>query len=109
MDLTQTYLKAGFHTTFRNFEVIELLKNAGASIKHSHIHLANELCTLAITNDLDGMTAWHVAGADLDSENYDQRTALHIAVAENNEDIVRFLISQVRYLFLSMLGLKISI
>ena len=46
------------------------------------------------------MTAWHVAGADLDSQNYDQRTALHIAVAENNEDIVRFLISQVRYFFL---------
>lgn len=46
------------------------------------------------------MTAWHVAGADLDSQNYDQRTALHIAVAENNEDIVRFLISQVRFFFL---------
>ena len=48
------------------------------------------------------MTAWHVAGADLDSQNYDQRTALHIAVAENNEDIVRFLISQVRYFFLGI-------
>ena len=47
-------------------------------------------------NDLDGLTAWHVAGADMDTVNYDGRTALHIAVAEDHEDIVRFLISQVR-------------
>ena len=84
---------------FRNFEVIELLKNAGAVCKPSQFQIANELCTLAITNDLDGLTAWHVAGANLDTENYDSRTALHIAVAEGYEDIVRFLISQVRFCF----------
>lgn len=95
LTLKATFRKVSIFSIFRNFEVIELLKNAGALCKQAQFHIANELCTLAIMNDLDGLTAWHVAGADLDTENYDGRTALHIAVAENNEDIIRFLISQV--------------
>jgi len=78
----------------KNFEVIELLKNAGAVCKLSRFHISNELCTLATMNDLDGLTAWHVGGVDLDTLNYDDRTALHVAVAEGHEDVVRFLISQ---------------
>ena len=68
--------------------------NAGAKLKQTEYQIANELCTLALMNDLDGITAWHVGGADLDAKNYDGRTALHIAVAERNEDIVRYLVSQ---------------
>merc|ERR1712150_138010 len=83
-----------FKNTLRNFHTIELLINAGAKLKQTEYHIANELCTLALMNDLDGITAWHVGGANLDSKNYDGRTALHIAVAESNEDIVRYLVSQ---------------
>ena len=71
------------------------MKNAGAVCKLSRFHISNELCTLATMNDLDGLTAWHVGGVDLDTLNYDDRTALHVAVAEGHEDVVRFLISQV--------------
>ena len=89
--ITQTYVCI----SIRNFPVIELLKNAGARIKLTEYKTANELCTLALMGDLEGITAWHVAGANLDARNYDGRTALHIAVAEKNEDIVRYLVSQV--------------
>ena len=71
-----------------------MLKNAGARIKLTEYKTANELCTLVLMADLEGITAWHVAGANLDARNYDGRTALHIAVAEKNEDIVRYLVSQ---------------
>ena len=47
--------------------MIELMVNAGAQLKITDHHLANELCTLAMFNDLDGITAWHMGGADLGS------------------------------------------
>merc|ERR1711892_40270 len=78
----------------KNFQCIEMMKNAGGQLKISDHHLANELCTLALFGDLDGITAWHMGGANLDARNYDGRTALHIAVAEKQEEIVRYLVSQ---------------
>ena len=76
------------------FQIIEMLRNAGAMLKFSQQHTVNELMMNVVGNDLDAITAWHVGGADLDATNYDGRTALHIAVPRGAEDIVRFLISQ---------------
>ena len=49
----------------KNFQCIEMMKNAGAQLKITDHHLANELCTLALFGDLDGITAWHMGGANL--------------------------------------------
>ena len=84
-----------FNILFRNFEVIELLVQAGATLKQSKSDIANELCSLAKNNDLDGLTAWHVAGGNLGEINYDGRSALHIAVDEGHDEVTRFLVSQV--------------
>lgn len=78
----------------KHFQIIEMLRNAGAVLKCSQQQTCNELMMNVVGNDLDAITAWHAGGADLDAANYDGRTALHIAVARGAEDIVRFLISQ---------------
>ena len=42
-----------------------MMRNAGGQLKITDHHLANELCTLAMYGDLDGITAWHMGGANL--------------------------------------------
>jgi glutaminase len=56
------------------------------------IHQFSELCMAAQQGDLEYLKFLFNKEIDLNQCDYDGRTALHIAVCENNESIVKFLI-----------------
>ncbi|XP_059039270.1 60 kDa lysophospholipase isoform X2 [Mustela lutreola] len=76
----------------RHRGVIELLRAAGACLSPQELEDAGtELCRLAARADLEGLRSWWQAGADLSSPGYDGRSALCIAEAAGNLEVVTFL------------------
>ncbi|VDP15439.1 unnamed protein product [Soboliphyme baturini] len=50
------------------------------------------MCSAASCNDLQLLKAWEAAGADLNSSDYDKRTALHVASSLGHADMVKYLL-----------------
>ncbi|XP_044085796.1 60 kDa lysophospholipase [Neovison vison] len=76
----------------RHRGVIELLRAAGACLSPQELEDAGtELCRLAARADLEGLRSWWQAGADLSSPGYDGRSALLVAEAAGNLEVVTFL------------------
>ncbi|XP_044774089.1 60 kDa lysophospholipase [Neomonachus schauinslandi] len=76
----------------RHRGVIELLRAAGACLSPRELEDAGtELCRLASRADLDGLQSWWQAGADLGCPGYDGRSALLVAEAAGNLEVVAFL------------------
>ncbi|XP_078673135.1 L-asparaginase-like isoform X1 [Branchiostoma floridae x Branchiostoma belcheri] len=78
---------------FRNLSVIKLLVQTGANLSNhiTPIRIGIELCSAAAHNDIDGLRAWILAGADPNQPDYSSRTALHVAVAEGHVEAVKYL------------------
>lgn len=53
------------------------------------IRSASELCTAAAQGNADLIRRYIKAGINVNAADYDKRTALHIAAAEGNLDVVR--------------------
>ncbi|XP_073752054.1 60 kDa lysophospholipase isoform X2 [Callorhinus ursinus] len=76
----------------RHRGVIELLRAAGACLSPRELEdVGTELCRLASRADLDGLQSWWQAGADLGCPGYDGRSALLVAEAAGNLEVVTFL------------------
>ncbi|XP_076777139.1 60 kDa lysophospholipase isoform X3 [Arvicanthis niloticus] len=72
--------------------VIELLRAAGARLSPQELEdVGTELCRLASRADSEGLRAWWQAGADLDQLDYDGHSALQVAEATGNTDVVALL------------------
>lgn len=61
-----------------------------SKMKEDH---AGPLCSAAFRRDLASLKALTKGKANLNSADYDKRTALHVAASEGFEDIVRFLLA----------------
>ncbi|XP_006812393.2 L-asparaginase-like [Saccoglossus kowalevskii] len=78
---------------FKFVDIIKLLRQTGAHIVHMSQHeIGMRLCDAASRNDVEELECWNLAGADLSTPDYSSRTALHIAIAMQNESVVKFLI-----------------
>ncbi|XP_012601961.2 60 kDa lysophospholipase isoform X1 [Microcebus murinus] len=76
----------------RHQGVIGLLRVAGACLSTQELEdSGTELCRLASRADGDGLRAWWQAGADLRQPGYDGRSALCVAEAAGNLEVVAFL------------------
>ncbi|XP_073923149.1 60 kDa lysophospholipase isoform X1 [Castor canadensis] len=76
----------------RHQGVIGLLREAGACLSSQELEDAGtELCRLAFRADSEGLQAWWQAGADLGQQGYDGRSALHVAEATGNLEVVALL------------------
>ncbi|XP_054988717.1 60 kDa lysophospholipase [Sorex araneus] len=76
----------------RHRGVIGLLRAAGACLSPQELEdMGTELCRLASRADQEGLQAWWQAGADLGLPGYDGRSALHVAEATGNLEVVSFL------------------
>ncbi|XP_053784976.1 60 kDa lysophospholipase isoform X7 [Desmodus rotundus] len=76
----------------RHLGVIGLLRAAGACLSPPELEDAGtELCRLASRADSEGLRAWWQAGADLGRPGYDGRSALLVAEAAGNLEVVALL------------------
>ena len=75
----------------KHLHVIRLLLSAGANLCQPPQLLGSQLCLAASQADLDALEAWRVAGADLDAQNYDGRTALHVAYSLQLQLVIAYL------------------
>ncbi|VDI66405.1 60kDa lysophospholipase [Mytilus galloprovincialis] len=76
----------------KHFSIISILVQTGAIITLQPVILAMELCRAASQEDVDTLKAWKIAGADLNESDYDNRTALHVAVSLGHVETVKFLL-----------------
>lgn len=77
---------------FHHKEIVKTLRKAGAQLMKTCIETAVALCRLAAKNRVEDLQVWQLAGADLNSCDYDKRTPLHVAVCRNNMETVAFLL-----------------
>ncbi|XP_075699980.1 60 kDa lysophospholipase isoform X2 [Rhinoderma darwinii] len=76
---------------FRQIEVINLLRQTGAHLSWEELeHSGTELCSLAAIGDVEGLTAWMLAGVDMDQTGYDGQTPDQVAEAVGNEEVLEF-------------------
>uniref|UniRef100_A0A8C4E4B9 asparaginase n=1 Tax=Dicentrarchus labrax TaxID=13489 RepID=A0A8C4E4B9_DICLA len=78
---------------FRHKEVVKLLRKTGAHFSRDKLEEAGtELCSLAASGDLEGLKIWSLAGADLNETGYDGQTAIQVAQAVGQKEVVAFLV-----------------
>eukprot|EP00884_Botryococcus_braunii_P021334 jgi/Botrbrau1/7885/Bobra.9_2s0059.2 len=73
-------------------DIVRLLRGRGAKIGQEEVKMAADLCTCVFECDLPLLRRFLQAGANPNSGDYDQRTAMHIAAAEGNVAAVRVLV-----------------
>eukprot|EP00301_Raphidiophrys_heterophryoidea_P020800 c5399_g1_i1.p1 GENE.c5399_g1_i1~~c5399_g1_i1.p1 ORF type:complete len:671 (+),score=149.68 c5399_g1_i1:88-2013(+) len=76
----------------RQAKVVALLVQAGAKMTNV-MQLGAKLCSAAVHNEVDRLKLFVAAGADINSSDYDKRTALHLAAAEGRVEAVRYLLT----------------
>jgi lysophospholipase len=74
----------------RRRSVAELLYQRGATLRGRY---GADLCALAAAGDAEGLGLWLDAGAHPDDADYDGRTALHLAAADGELEVVERLLS----------------
>ena len=65
---------------FHHKEIVKTLRKAGAQLMKTCIETAVALCRLAAKNRVEDLQVWQLAGADLNSCDYDKRTPLHVVM-----------------------------
>ncbi|KAM8921190.1 60 kDa lysophospholipase isoform 2-T2 [Pelodytes ibericus] len=87
---------------FRQVEVIKLLRQTGAHLSWEELeHSGTELCSLAANGDVEGLTAWELAGVDMDQTGYDGQTPYQVAEAAGNEEVLEFFNTRKSQIFLN--------
>eukprot|EP00040_Diaphanoeca_grandis_P024323 m.133538 g.133538 ORF g.133538 m.133538 type:complete len:960 (-) comp29681_c0_seq2:421-3300(-) len=72
-----------------HLQVVAFLKGMGGRVDVSH----GQLCELAACGDVDALDRLFTAGVDVNTADYDGRTALHIGAAKGNADVVEMVLS----------------
>ncbi|KAL5008955.1 hypothetical protein ScPMuIL_014536 [Solemya velum] len=76
----------------QHLRIIKILVKTGGTLILHPSRLAMELCSSAAQNDIESLKAWCAAGIDVNSADYDNRTALHVAVTKKNKEAYEFLL-----------------
>ncbi len=74
-------------------DVVVFLRGKGASLGMPDGPAASILCSLAREGGKEALERWILGGIDVNSKDYDSRTALHVAAASGRRDIVDLLVS----------------
>jgi lysophospholipase len=92
---------------FNHHDIIRLLVKTGAHLTLPPFKLGTYLCLAAFHHDLEGLKSWILAGGSVNGGDYDTktcirvvnqgdyngRTALHVAAAQDDEELVTYLLS----------------
>jgi len=76
-------------------QVVEVLVQAGAAFAPGKdpAEIGARLCALAQEGKTEAVELHHLAGVDLNLGDYDKRTALHLAAAENHTETVKAILA----------------
>ncbi|XP_046904973.1 60 kDa lysophospholipase-like isoform X1 [Hypomesus transpacificus] len=78
---------------FRHKEVVRLLRKTGAHLSTAERKEAGtDLCCLAASGDLVGLEMWMLAGVDPSTPGYDGQTAISLAKATENLEMMKLLL-----------------
>jgi len=72
-------------------DIVTLLKKHGATT--SHAEAAYDLCVAAAEGDLESLKKAQEKGIELDTGDYDRRTALHLAACEDKVEVINWLLN----------------
>jgi ankyrin repeat protein len=75
---------------------VALLIKENGGIMHQLDDIGILFCNYASSGDLEALKIFYECGANLMACDYDKRTAAHIASAENNVEMMRFLVEQTK-------------
>ncbi|XP_077412003.1 60 kDa lysophospholipase isoform X2 [Vanacampus margaritifer] len=79
---------------FRHKDVVKLLRKTGAHFSRDELEEAGtELCSLAVSGDLEGLEIWSLAGADLNKPSYDGQTAIELANSVGKPEVASFILN----------------
>ncbi len=76
---------------------VALLLNIKGGILNMKSEMADLFCKLGYEGDLDTIKLFHICGANLMTGNFDGRTLAHIAAAEGNSEIIKYLVEETNY------------
>lgn len=98
VNLVDQYYKTALNYAcmHKHLQIINFLLNKGAILSADEDY-SSILCYLAMKGDLESLKFYHMAGANLMVGDYDKRTALHIAAAEDKLDIIKFIVEETDY------------
>ena len=77
----------------QNLEIIQLLCNSIILCKENEIFQPYVICALASLGDLNNLRKLHKMGINLYQADYDGRTAIHLACANNQLLVLNYLIN----------------
>ncbi|XP_050989148.1 60 kDa lysophospholipase [Labeo rohita] len=76
----------------RHKDVVELLRKCGAHLSRDELQdIGTELCRLATSGDLEGLKIWKLAGVDMATSGYDEKTPVEVARAFEQKEVEDFL------------------
>ena len=78
---------------FKHFAIAAVLRDHGASVVDEAV--AFRLCMAASKGDLAYIKSQVALGIDISVSDYDGRTALHLAVAEQKTNIIDYLVNEI--------------
>ncbi|PAV85910.1 hypothetical protein WR25_09154 [Diploscapter pachys] len=76
----------------KSIECVEAIRRAGGSVDLSEKKIGVDLCLAAAQGDFHLLQCYHAAGCSMKETDYDNRSALHVAVVQNRLEIVEFLL-----------------
>lgn len=82
---------------YKKTHIAKLLKTKGAVLSEdSFLRLGSHFCKLAYEDDLDTLKLYYECGANIMAGDFEQRTVAHIAAAEGNVGIIKFLLEEAK-------------
>ena len=81
---------------FKYKEIALLLKEKGGILNNCQ-DLSTKFCEYGFTGELDGLRLYYQCGANLNLEDYDNRTVAHLAASQGHANIIKFLVEETNF------------
>lgn len=82
------------------YEIAQLICENGGKVWANDEKIAKMLCQAAFDNDMQRIEMLKKSDVDLNVSDYDKRNVGHLAAAEGNHEILRYLATKTNFCFM---------